>query len=256
MPVTVLSIITRALNLAGRLGPGRTAGPSETTAALSRLNEMLDAWGAEPLMVYQIVTATYSLAAAQQIYQIGPSALHFNTTRPVRIEEANIIYCNQRYQLKLLTPQEWSAVKDSHIAETGLTGVIPRELWNNQASPISSLYLWPIPSTNDTQIELFTWQPIAEFASTSVNVTLPPAYLEALRFNLAASFAAEVGKGAPPQVMAQAAESKRNIQLANKAIFSEYVKESEIEALAAANLGIGPRQSAPPVTGNAGNSAS
>ena len=250
MAVIVSDLISRALNLAGRLGPGRTAGASEKASAFLRLNEMLDAWAAERLMIYKIVPATHVLVAAQQVYTIGPGAADFNLPRPMRIDEASIIYCSIRYPLELLTPAGWSAVRDSDIAETALTGVIPRKMWNDQASPISNLYLWPIPSTNNTLLETFTWEPITQFGATSDTVTLPPAYLEALRFNLAVSFAAEIGKGVAPQVAAQAAESKRNIQISNKALFTEDVKKTEIEALESASIASQvPKQSAPPSSG-------
>jgi hypothetical protein len=47
-----------------------------------------------------------------------------------------------------------------------------------------ALYLWPIP-TVAYQIRLETWVSLAQAASTSDSVTVPPAYLKALKLTLA-----------------------------------------------------------------------
>jgi hypothetical protein len=238
----VSDLIAGSLRLVGRLGPGRTAGPSEQAAAFLSLNGMLDEWATKRLMVYQTVLSTYTLTANTQIYQIGPSATSppgFITTRPSRIETANIVTSGVRFTVKLVTADEYSQI----IRETGLTGQVPQILWDDMASPNSNLYVWPIPSGTPT-LELFTWQPISQFATVGDTVALPPGFYEALRFNLGVRFASEVGKPVPPQIAGIAQEAIRQIERLNKIILDSRSRQGEIDAIEAADITGQPAQAA------------
>ena len=228
----VSELIAGALRLMGRLGPGRTAGPSEQAAAFDSLNGMLDEWATKRLMVYQTIKATYSLAGGQQTYEIGPTAADFVAARPARIETAAIIAGNVRFPMRVVTADEYSRT----ILETTLTGQVPSVLWDDMAAPNSMLYLWPIPNGAST-LELFTWQPITAFNTVDDPVAMPPGFLESLRYNLAMRFASEVGKQVPAPVAAVAAESIRQIERLNKLILSSREQQAaEIDAIESADI--------------------
>lgn len=253
---TITEVIKGAFNLIGRLGPGRSPGPSEKARALTVLNELVDSWSGERLMVPQIIPKTWALVNGQQEYEIGPGAADFDWPRPVRIQAANIIYCDLRTPLRLLNPQEWSSVDEWLINETGLTGILPRALWNDQDYPISNLTLWPIPATDNTTLELFVWEEMATYAAYTDIVNLPPAYERALRYNLAVAIAPEVGKGVPPNVAQIAAEAKATIARQNALIFNSYYKRDENEALVKAGIqAVATPTPGPPPSNGQGNTA-
>jgi hypothetical protein len=239
MAINVTQLITSALSLMGRLGPGRTAGPSELQAAFNCLNEMIDEWGSERLMVFQTVRQTFSLAPATQTYTIGPGGT-FNTTRPTRIETANIIVSGFRLPIELVTADEYS----QKILETTLTGQAPRVLYDDYATPLSTLYVWPVPSGSPT-LEIFTWQVIGQFATLTDNVAMPAAYLKALRWGLAVAFASEVGHIPPTTVVEGAAQNKQRIERLNKIILDSRTRQAEIDALNAAEIMPGPVPAGP-----------
>lgn len=233
--MTVTDLITGALRLNGRLGPGRTAGPSELAAAFITLNELLDEWGVERLMVYQTLRSTYSLSGGVGTYTIGPGGT-FNAVRPVRIETANIITSGFRLPMEIVTADEYS----QKILETGLQGQAPRILYDDYAAPLSTLYVWPVPSGSPT-LELFTWQVLLQFATLTDTVALPAGYLKALRYNLAVQFASEIGKTPQGWVLQSAAETKQRIQRLNKIVLDSRTKQAEIDALVGAEV-VGPPQ--------------
>lgn len=242
MAINVTQLITSSLSLMGRLGPGRTAGTSELNAAFNCLNEMIDEWGAERLMVFQTVRQTFTLAGGTQTYTIGPGGT-FNTTRPTRIETANIIVSGFRLPIELVTADEYS----QKILETTLTGQAPRILYDDYATPLSTLYVWPVPSGTPT-LEIFTWQVIGQFATLTDNVAMPAAYLKALRWGLAVAFASELGHIPPAIVVEGAAQNKQRIERLNRIILDSRTKQAEIDALNAAEIqGVpaGPAPAAP-----------
>jgi hypothetical protein len=200
MPNTCLDLIRSSLRMIGQLGPGRGASSSELTDAMFVLNAMLDGWNTDPLKIFTTRIDAYNLASGGYSYTIGPSGADFIAPRPVRIEQANIILNNispaLRMPLKLIDDQRWSLVKIQQI----LPGAIPTLLYNDGAYPNSTLYLWTPPNLN-YQLELYTWQQLAQFAATADNVIAPPGYLDAMRYNLAVRLASEWGKPVRPDVV-------------------------------------------------------
>jgi hypothetical protein len=189
------------------LRPGEGLNTEEYAQGLSILNELLDAWQAVRLLIYAIVRATYTLVGNQQTYQIGPGAADFNTTRPIRIEAATLLASGGRqFPLELINHRQWLDILQSTAA-----GNFPRKLYNDSAFPISKLYLWPVPS-GTPQLVLDTWQQLITLPALTTTVALPPAFQEAIRYNLALRVAAMLGVlQIPPDVIAQAKSSYETV---------------------------------------------
>src|SRR5690242_5956509 len=86
---TSLDLIKSALRLAGVLGTGETPSAAEGQDALVILNQMLDSWNAERLMIYTVARQVFSLVANKQAYTLG-SGGDFDTPRPPKIEYVSI----------------------------------------------------------------------------------------------------------------------------------------------------------------------
>lgn len=160
--MNVQDLVNQSLTLAGRLGAGRSAGGAESNVVLSLANNMLDSWSTQRLAVYSIALNTWPLTAGTETYTIGPAGV-FSGARPIVIESASIKYTIEgntgHSPVKVLGQDDFTMQ-----ARMGDQAVLPRTLYNDQAWPLSTLYLYPIPATN-THLELYTWQPFTQFTA-------------------------------------------------------------------------------------------
>lgn len=68
-----IDIITRALKDIGALASGETPTPEEAQDALDMMNDMLDQWSNEDMMVYNTTEIIFPVVNGQTQYTIGPS---------------------------------------------------------------------------------------------------------------------------------------------------------------------------------------
>lgn len=190
MATTVLDIITDALIDIGSLSQGETANASEAEYCRRKLNDLLDRSNADRLSIFNVGQKAYTLVfSGKSAYQIGVGAADFADPRPTLIQNARLILAGIGHPLELLNAAQWSA-----IAERGLIGNLPMKLYCDYGYPIANLNLWPIPScASNTQLEIFTWTPIAQFASINDTVSFPPAYIDYLKYGLAVKIAPSFG---------------------------------------------------------------
>jgi hypothetical protein len=190
LTVTSLDLISSALRLIGVLASGEPASASDASDSLMILNQMVDSWQAERLMIYTIAITTFSLVVGQQTYTLGAGG-DFNTARPARIENYTIInLSNPAMPLELplisLTDSEWAAIPVKNIPSS-----LPRNVYNDGSFPLSNLSYYPIPNIN-VNANIYAWQPLSQFVDlSSTQYSFPPAYLRAIRYNLAVDLAAE-----------------------------------------------------------------
>lgn len=208
--MTVAELIRGALRTLGVLASGETPAAAEQADALVSLNDMLDSWAGERLVLYATLRSTHTLTPSLNPHTIGSGGT-FSTTRPVRIDRASIIRAaaaGTETPLALLSDAEWQTTPNK--TDTGT----PAALWVETAHPLAKLWLHPIPSAADTLV-LYTWQQLGRFASASETVDLPPGYQRALRFNLAAELAGEYGVALSAENASIAAESKATLKRMN-----------------------------------------
>lgn len=214
--MTYAQLITGAFRLIGQLRTGQVASADAMADGLTTLNDIVEAWKNERLMVPAIQRSVFNLTGAAS-YTIGTGGT-FNVTRPVRIDNAGcvLIVSNPtnppEIELELLTPQTWA-----EQTLKGLTSTLPQKLYYETTYPLGRIYMWPVP-TEANQLALYMWQALAEIASTSDTVSFPPGYAKALRYNLAVElfpqFAMTKAKLAPT-VMEIAIESKAALKRIN-----------------------------------------
>jgi len=212
--VIVSDLIIRAVKEIGGVAKAEPLSADELTDGFNILNDMLDAWAAERLLIYQLVRSTYPLTANKQTYTIGVGG-DFNAVRPVWIQDAGLI--NVAYTptfelpVRILTIDEWAAltIKSQQATQSWY-------LWNDYGFPLSTLSLWPVPSVSTLQLALYVPTPISQFANVNATVSFPPGYAEALRYNLAVRLCPSWGKQLDPVLANMASESLRTIQRANE----------------------------------------
>ena len=198
---TAKKIITRSLRLIGVLAAGETATAEDLTDSLEALNDMLDGWRADSMMVYALRDESVSMTGAQS-YTAGAGG-DLNTDRPVRIESAYLRTNGTDYPLRLAAASQWNRLSDKSVA-----GDVPDWLYYETSHPLGRLWLYPYPASGVLHVS--TWVPLGSFAADD-DVDLPPGYREMLGYQLAMRLAPEYGKSASAEVVAMAAASKDRI---------------------------------------------
>lgn len=185
--IQVSDIIYHAYRIAGVLArAGRGYSQSQYTDGLWELNALIDLWKSDRALVYAFVRQVFTINANQQTYKIGldtsagqPDIL---TQRPEFIQWASYIFNNVtpsvEQPFQLLTPQLWAA-----LSPKDLTSTISTHLYYQPDLPNGTVYLWPI-STSPWQGALYLWQNVNEFANPTDVLVIPPAYRDALQWNL------------------------------------------------------------------------
>lgn len=231
--MTAQQAINAAMQHLGALTQGESPASSESTDFLQVLNDMMASWSTERLNIFSIVPSTHSLVSGTGSYTIGSSGT-FNVTRPVRYERASIILPNtggsgNRYHpLQIVDAAAWA-----DILERSIGAVIPTVMFPDMAFPLTTLYLWPVPtfSTISVSLELWTWTQLTTFADLSTAYTFPPGYDRALKANLALEIAPSLGIVPSPQLMQLAMESKAAIRMINAAAPEAIPATGQLNAL-------------------------
>jgi hypothetical protein len=204
---TTEDLITRALRLANIVGEGQTPSPEQTGDALSTLNDMVDAWNLDSLMVYQTTSDQVTLIPGQGTYTVGSGA-NFDIQRPVRINSAYVIYQGVSFPLDEINADEYSK-----ITLKGFEQTLPRFFLYLNTYPSGTLTLWPAP-TLAIPLVLACDRVVAAFALGDT-LSLAPGYSKALRANLAMELCPEYGREPSASLAKMARESKADIKRAN-----------------------------------------
>lgn len=214
--MTARTLIAGSLRLIGVLAEGETPTDQEATDALSALNDMLDSFSSERLMIPAVVREVFDVTAGQQTYSMGLDGTpDFNTSRPLSIEDALIVVNGaspeEELPMKIINQNQFAQI---FIKPTQST--IQLWLYNDNQNPNCNINLWPVPQIN-TQIVLYSKKQLASFPTLDTAVSLPPGGNRMLRFNLGVELAPEYGKSnLDPKVVVIAEVSKANFKRANK----------------------------------------
>lgn len=206
---TGITLITRAMRLAGVIGKGETPDADESADGLSGLNAMLDAWQIARLFVYQIRTETFTWAASSQSRTVG-AAGNFATDLPTRVSnDCSFTVSSVDYPVSLIGIDEWSSIQDKTTTST-----IPSLIYPEYGAALVTLYAYPIPSAA-ISFNLRTWKRLQAFASLTDTLSLPPGYERAIVFSLAEEYGPEFGVKVPQKVVEIALAARRALRRVN-----------------------------------------
>lgn len=206
---TANDLITRAMRRARIKGVDQTPTADESADALAMLNQMLDLWWNDRMVVYHILQESFTLSIGNASRSIGATG-DFATTRPLRIEDGCFVRrSNYDYQVSVLRDR---ALYDN-IGVKSLTG-IPRFVFYDATEPNGTLYFWPTPDAADT-VYLNSMARLQGTLSLTTAITMPPGYEKLLTDGLAIELCPEYGMDAPASVQRSFAQSKRVIQRVN-----------------------------------------
>ncbi len=194
-----IDLISSSMRLAGILASGETPSGAEGADGLMILQQMMDAWQADGLKIFTTAINTFPFVLGQQVYTLGTGG-NFNIPRPASIHRMGCQILSNPTQpsevpITLLDDDGWANVRVKNIS-----GSYPLFCYDDGSFPLRNLNFWVIPGLA-CNLVLYSWQPLSTFPDLNVtDVTFPPAYLQAIRYNLAIMLAPEFGRQIPPEI--------------------------------------------------------
>lgn len=209
--------INGALRILGVLAEGETPSAATSQDALTALNQMLDSWNTERLCVFSTQDQIATWPAGVKNLTFGPTgslplALGGTPKRPVLVEDSTYFRdaaTNISYGLKLINQQQYNG-----IAVKTVTSTYPQVLWVNMTYPDIEMYVFPVP-LKPLEFHIVSVEELMKVPSLSTDITMPPGYLRAFKYNLACEIATEFGLQPSPNVARLAMTSKRNLKRIN-----------------------------------------
>lgn len=214
---TGADIIAQALKMAGVVGVGQPAAAEDTADAGFHLNAMLSQWQRKRWLVWHLVD-TAKVSTGAQSYTVGPGQ-DFDIDRPDRIEAAYVRQVipsqpNQPdYPLRLIEAREDYA----RIALKSLS-TWPEYLFYDSAFPNGRIYPWPVPQAAVFEIHILTKDVISQITNWGAALAMPPEYVAAIVWNLAARLRPAYQMPPDPSLVALAKDGLATIRGANAQI--------------------------------------
>lgn len=201
-----IDLINSASRLIGVLASGETLASAEQSDCLLILQQMVDEWQADGLKIFTENINIFPFILGTQTYTLGTGA-NFNMPRPAKIQRMGCQILSNPTQpsevpITMLDVDGWANVRVKNIS-----GSYPLFCYNDYAFPNMNLNFWVIPGLA-SNVVIYSWQPLSTWPDlATTNVTFPPAYLQAFRYNLAMKIAPEFGRQIDPLVMKVAMDS-------------------------------------------------
>ena len=181
---TATQLITRALTSLGVLAAGETASGEEATNGLVSLNDMIQSWSNENLLIFQDTQVTIPINGATS-YTVGASG-DVNTSRPVEFANAFYRLNSVDYPVNIITVAQYDGIPNKSS-----TGTIPDVVYIRDGYPLLTVYPYPVCSSGTLYLE--TRKPLTEFATLATSASFPVGYERAIRLNLAVELMPEYG---------------------------------------------------------------
>ena len=203
--------INGALRLLGILAEGETPSADTSQDALTALNQMIDSWSTERLMIYNTIDQVYLWQPNLITQTLGPTG-DFIGHRPVALDDSTYFKDPSNgisFGIKFINQQQYDG-----IAVKTVTSSYPQVMWINMEYPNITMSLYPKP-TKILEWHFISVQELDQPATLETNLAFPPGYLRAFRYNLACELAPEFGVEPSPTVARIAMASKRDLKRQN-----------------------------------------
>lgn len=213
MSYTAQDILTSSLRLIGVLASGESLGANEATDGLNALNDMLDSWSTNNLLIPNKVKESFTVTGGKQTYTMGPSGTDFITSRPMWIENISVQQGSGANALdipvEIVTEDQWAIIPMKQIQSA-----YPLYCYPEGTYPNETLNFYPVPSQSDTVV-IYSAKALSQLTSLTTVLSLPPGYARAIRYSLALELAPEYGKAIRDDVSAKAAAAVADIKRVN-----------------------------------------
>ena len=203
--------INGSLRLLGVLAEGETPSAETSQDALRAMNQMIDSWNTERLAVFATQDQVFTWPAATLSRTLGPTG-NFVGNRPILLDDATYFKdpsTGVSYGIKMINQQQYDGIAVKTVSST-----FPQVIFTNMTYPDIEMFIYPRP-TRDLEWHFISVKELTQPTTLVTNLTFPPGYLRAFRYNLACELAPEFGVEPSPQVQRIAMYSKRNLKRIN-----------------------------------------
>lgn len=203
--MTATSFINSALRLAGVLAAGETPSSDEATDALASFVSLLDSWAGQELALFATRRVSVTLSTTSGPYTISGA-------RPIKVIGASVLLANGLgFPVQVLGPQAFGLVEHS-----GDASAQTRAMMCDYALTSPAVFVAPTPTGSSTLL-LDVTVSLAGIVDGTTDLAglFPPAYLKALRYNLAVDLAGEYGRAVDASVMQIANTTKAQLAALN-----------------------------------------
>jgi hypothetical protein len=208
--VIVLDLIRGALRPLNVFTGNTTLTDDEAQDALQSLNWMLESWSNNGLSLFRVVRESFPLTSGLNPHTWGAGG-NFNSPRPTRVVAASINVNTIDYPLPLIGFDDWDSIRKKNLQTAW-----PSFCYIEPGYPLSSVYLWPVPSGN--AVNFTSEKPIGGFTGLYEDVQLPPGYADAIRYNLAVRLAPEYQVAVGDDVARLATTALKALQRTNSRV--------------------------------------
>ena len=221
MTVSGEDICIRALRLLGAVPAGQSPSADDLADAFTSLNDLIDAWRVDSLTILTNDRAVFPLTVGKggpdNPYTIGPGG-DFDRQRPVFLSNAGIITqalsANPiELPINVLTVEQYQLVP---VKTT--QSALPTALYYDFSfiDGLGRIYFWPILTQAGVKVSLYCpTNVLTEFATPTTPYDFAPAYVRALRFNLAMDLAPDYNMEPSSTVVSRALEYLGDLRRAN-----------------------------------------
>lgn len=182
------TLVSRALKLVGVLASGETADANDALDCVDDINDMIDQWSLEDLMLYYDKVESVPLVAGQNTYLVGPTGTALVTVRPIEI-----LLANYRDADNLDTPVSIVPM-DSYerLVQKTTTQTIPSIMAYQPTNPDGTIYVWPTPSSGTLRV--MSNNLLTRITDLSTDMILPIGYNECFLYGLAERLCIKYGR--------------------------------------------------------------
>ena len=209
---TVRDMINGSGRLIGIIQQNEQMSGDNLNVALYSLNHMIDSWSNNRLMIYSIKEYVFPLTG-QPSYTLGVGG-DWNVERPMKIQTAYARLQPSSPQQLDIAMQPLTVEQYAGIAVKNTPSTFPFAYYDDGSYPLRTVTLFPIPS-GPADIVLYLREPLADLTNIDEDVSYPPGYERAFRFNLAVELAAEFGKLVPVELQQRANNSILELERLN-----------------------------------------
>lgn len=182
---TARQIIKSAMQKIGVLTKSETPDADEASDGLTTLNQMLQSWSNDSLLVYARLAESFTLSGGTASYTIGTGAT-FNTSRPVQIVSGYVRSGTTDYPLSKIKDTEYDT-----IGAKTTTG-IPNSFFYDYNAPSGTVTFSPVPDAAYS-VYLRMEKALTSIATLDTDIEFPTGWEEAIIYNLALRLAPEYG---------------------------------------------------------------
>jgi hypothetical protein len=204
-------IINGSLRLLGVLAEGEVPSAETSQDALNAMNQMIESWNTERLSVFATQDQVFLWPAGLLSRTLGPTG-DFAGLRPVLLDDSTYFRdpsTGVSYGIKFINQQQYNG-----IAVKTVTSTYPQVIFVNNTFPDIEMYVYPRP-IRELEWHFISVEELTRPATLATDLTFPPGYLRAFRYNLACEMAPEFGVEPSAQVRRIAMSAKRNIKRIN-----------------------------------------